>query len=60
MPLQKRLPKYGFYLRISRTTAQVRLGELNNVEGSIGRSGGAQGCRPCQREYRQGAHIPVR
>jgi large subunit ribosomal protein L15 len=32
MPLQKRLPKYGFTSRISRTTAQVRLGELNAVE----------------------------
>ena len=29
MPLQKRLPKYGFTSRIARTTAQVRLGELN-------------------------------
>ena len=35
MPLQKRLPKYGFTSRISRTTAQVRLGELNGVEGDI-------------------------
>ena len=35
MPLQKRLPKYGFTSRISRTTAQIRLSELNNVEGSI-------------------------
>jgi large subunit ribosomal protein L15 len=35
MPLQKRLPKYGFTSRISRTTAQVRLGELNAVEGSV-------------------------
>jgi large subunit ribosomal protein L15 len=33
MPLQKRLPKYGFSSRIGRTTAQVRLGELNKVEG---------------------------
>ena len=33
MPLQKRLPKYGFTSRISRTTAQVRLHELNRVEG---------------------------
>ena len=33
MPLQKRLPKYGFTSRISRTTAQVRLHELNSVEG---------------------------
>jgi len=35
MPLQKRLPKYGFSSRISRTTAQVRLGELNGVEGDV-------------------------
>jgi large subunit ribosomal protein L15 len=35
MPLQKRLPKYGFTSRVSRTTAQVRLGELNAVEGDI-------------------------
>ncbi len=35
MPLQKRLPKYGFTSRISRTTAQVRLSELNAVEGDI-------------------------
>jgi large subunit ribosomal protein L15 len=35
MPLQKRLPKYGFTSRISRTTAQIRLGELNAVEGDI-------------------------
>jgi len=35
MPLQKRLPKYGFSSRIARTTAQVRLGELNAVEGDV-------------------------
>jgi large subunit ribosomal protein L15 len=35
MPLQKRLPKYGFTSRIARTTAQVRLGELNRVEGEV-------------------------
>ncbi|MBC6427818.1 MAG: 50S ribosomal protein L15 [Cellvibrionales bacterium] len=29
MPLRKRLPKYGFTSRVSATTAQVRLGELN-------------------------------
>jgi len=32
MPLQKRLPKYGFTSRIARTTAQVRLGELNGLD----------------------------
>ena len=35
MPLQKRLPKYGFSSRISRTTAQIRLSELNAVEGDV-------------------------
>jgi large subunit ribosomal protein L15 len=35
MPLQKRLPKYGFSSRIGRTTAQVRLSELNAVEGDV-------------------------
>ena len=35
MPLQKRLPKYGFTSRISRTTAQVRLGELNAIAGDV-------------------------
>ena len=35
MPLQKRLPKYGFASRIGRTTAQVRLGELNAIEGDV-------------------------
>ncbi len=35
MPLQKRLPKYGFSSRIARTTAQVRLGELSGVEGDV-------------------------
>ena len=35
MPLQKRLPKYGFTSRIARTTAQVRLGELNKVSGDV-------------------------
>jgi len=33
MPLQKRLPKYGFSSRIGRVTAEVRLSELNNIEG---------------------------
>lgn len=35
MPLQKRLPKYGFSSRVSRTTAQVRLGELNAVQSEV-------------------------
>ena len=35
MQLQKRLPKYGFTSRIGRTTAEVRLHELNLVEGDV-------------------------
>ena len=35
MPLQKRLPNYGFSSRIGRTTAEVRLAELNAVEGDV-------------------------
>ena len=35
MPLQKRLPKYGFSSRIGRVTAQVRLGELNAVDAQV-------------------------
>ncbi len=35
MPLQKRLPKYGFTSRIGRVTEEIRLGELNNVEGEV-------------------------
>ncbi len=35
MPLQKRLPKYGFSSRIARTTAQIRLGELNAVTADV-------------------------
>ena len=35
MPLQKRLPKYGFSTRIGRTTAEVRLQELSRVDGDI-------------------------
>lgn len=35
MPLQIRLPKYGFTSRISRVSAQIRLSELNLVEGAL-------------------------
>ena len=35
MPLQKRVPKYGFSSRVARTTAQVCLGELNRVEAEV-------------------------
>ena len=35
MPLQKRLPKFGFTSRVGRVTAEVRLAELNLVEGDV-------------------------
>ena len=35
MPLQKRLPKYGFSSRIARTTAQIRVAELSAVEADV-------------------------
>ncbi len=35
MPLQKRLPKYGFTSRISRVSAQVRTSELSIVESDV-------------------------
>ena len=35
MPLQKRLPKYGFKSRVGALTAEIRLSELNKIEGEI-------------------------
>ena len=35
MPLQRRLPKMGFGSRSSLTRAEVRLNELNRVEGDV-------------------------
>lgn len=35
MPLQKRLPKYGFTSRVSLFAAEVRLVELNSVEAPV-------------------------
>lgn len=35
MPLRKRLPKYGFSSRVSRTVEQVRLAELNKVDANV-------------------------
>jgi large subunit ribosomal protein L15 len=34
MPLQKRLPKYGFTSRVGRVSAEVRLDELKKVAGN--------------------------
>ena len=35
MPMQKRLPKYGFTSRIARVTAQIRTGELAGVTADV-------------------------
>ena len=35
MPLQKRLPKFGFSSRMARTTAQIRLAELGKIEADV-------------------------
>lgn len=33
MPLQRRLPKFGFTSRISRFTAEIRLSDLGKIKG---------------------------
>ena len=35
MPLQKRVPKFGFYSRIGNVTEEVRTSELNKVDGEV-------------------------
>lgn len=35
MPLQRRIPKSGFVSQISKVTAEIRLHELNKVEGHV-------------------------
>ncbi|MCG8314648.1 MAG: 50S ribosomal protein L15 [Pseudomonadales bacterium] len=35
MPLQRRVPKFGFTSRKSLVSAEVRLSELNSVEGEV-------------------------
>jgi large subunit ribosomal protein L15 len=35
MPLYRRLPKFGFTSQMAMTTAEVRLSELNKVEGDV-------------------------
>lgn len=35
MPLQKRLPKYGFTSRVSLSAAEIRVAELNSVEADV-------------------------
>jgi large subunit ribosomal protein L15 len=35
MPMQRRMPKFGFASRKALVTAQIRLGELNQIEGDV-------------------------
>jgi large subunit ribosomal protein L15 len=35
MPLQRRLPKFGFSSRVGRATAEIRTSELAAVEGDV-------------------------
>ena len=35
MPLQRRLPKYGFSSRIAARSAEIRLHELNNIDADV-------------------------
>ncbi len=35
MPLQRRLPKYGFRSRIAKVSAEIRLAELGKVEADV-------------------------
>ncbi|MDD9961890.1 MAG: 50S ribosomal protein L15 [Gammaproteobacteria bacterium] len=35
LPLQMRVPKFGFRSRIGASTAEVRLGELAGIEGDV-------------------------
>lgn len=35
MPLQRRVPKFGFTSKLAMVTAEVRLAELNKVDGDV-------------------------
>lgn len=35
MPLQRRLPKVGFSSRLAKVTAEIRLHELDKIEGEV-------------------------
>jgi large subunit ribosomal protein L15 len=35
LPLQMRVPKFGFRSRVGMTTAEVRLGEIGKVDGDV-------------------------
>ena len=48
MPLQRRVPKFGFRSRVALVTAEVRLGELAKVSGRRRRSRRAESGQPGQ------------
>ena len=35
MPLQKRVPKYGFTSKLAKVTAEIRSAEINKVSGDV-------------------------
>ena len=35
MPIQRRLPKFGFSSRRAKVTAEIRLDELNNIDAAV-------------------------
>lgn len=35
MPMQRRLPKFGFRSQLKRITEEVRVGELDRIEGGV-------------------------
>jgi large subunit ribosomal protein L15 len=35
MPIQRRLPKFGFSSRKAKATAEIRLSELNQIKGDV-------------------------
>jgi large subunit ribosomal protein L15 len=35
MPMQRRLPKFGFRSQLKRITEEVRVGELERIEGGV-------------------------
>ena len=40
LPLQMRIPKFGFRSRVGMTTAEVRLGDIEKALDRVGREGG--------------------
>ena len=43
LPLQMRIPKFGFRSRVGMTTAEVRLGDIEKALDRVGREGGVAG-----------------